>query len=325
MGENSKISWCDHTFNPWIGCEKVAAGCTNCYAEELMDTRYKRVEWGKNGTRKRTAVSTWRELRKMDKKALSDLGRKAVVFIGSLCDVCEDRDELIPWREDLCAEIMACENILPLLLTKRPENLTRFFPLEVLERCGVGASVAEQADADRNAPLLCEPELQVAKFRFLSIEPQVGPVEIPGLNWWECTECGAVSSQHPADAQAFEFCGEDTIRKRTSIEWVIGGGESGPNARPYHLKWARLLIQQCEDAGVAYFQKQVGSNFWIEDDVAALMFRRFDDIKLSGDGHGDYRISVRGDPKGQSVNHWPREIRVQEFPVIDGAPIKGAA
>jgi hypothetical protein len=31
MGENSKIEWTTHTFNPWIGCTKVAAGCTHCY------------------------------------------------------------------------------------------------------------------------------------------------------------------------------------------------------------------------------------------------------------------------------------------------------
>ena len=32
MGENSKIEWCDHTFNPWIGCQKVSPGCDHCYA-----------------------------------------------------------------------------------------------------------------------------------------------------------------------------------------------------------------------------------------------------------------------------------------------------
>jgi hypothetical protein len=37
MGENSKIEWCDHTFNPWIGCQKVSPGCDNCYAEAMMD------------------------------------------------------------------------------------------------------------------------------------------------------------------------------------------------------------------------------------------------------------------------------------------------
>jgi len=38
--ENTKIEWCDHTFNPWIGCVKVSPGCTNCYAETLMDKRF---------------------------------------------------------------------------------------------------------------------------------------------------------------------------------------------------------------------------------------------------------------------------------------------
>ena len=32
MAENTKIEWCDHTFNPWIGCTKVSPACDNCYA-----------------------------------------------------------------------------------------------------------------------------------------------------------------------------------------------------------------------------------------------------------------------------------------------------
>lgn len=33
MGENSKIAWTHHTFNPWVGCQRVSPGCENCYAE----------------------------------------------------------------------------------------------------------------------------------------------------------------------------------------------------------------------------------------------------------------------------------------------------
>jgi protein gp37 len=33
MAENSLIEWTDHTFNPWVGCEKVSPACVNCYAE----------------------------------------------------------------------------------------------------------------------------------------------------------------------------------------------------------------------------------------------------------------------------------------------------
>lgn len=57
MAENTKIQWCSHTFNPWIGCAKVSEGCQNCYAENLMATRYHRVVWGHDGTRSRT--KTW--------------------------------------------------------------------------------------------------------------------------------------------------------------------------------------------------------------------------------------------------------------------------
>ena len=36
MAENTSIEWCDHTFNPWIGCTKVSpGGCANCYAEKM--------------------------------------------------------------------------------------------------------------------------------------------------------------------------------------------------------------------------------------------------------------------------------------------------
>lgn len=39
MGETTKISWTDHTWNPWMGCQKVSPGCENCYAETLVTGR----------------------------------------------------------------------------------------------------------------------------------------------------------------------------------------------------------------------------------------------------------------------------------------------
>ena len=33
MGKVTGISWTDHTFNAWEGCQRVSAGCENCYAE----------------------------------------------------------------------------------------------------------------------------------------------------------------------------------------------------------------------------------------------------------------------------------------------------
>jgi protein gp37 len=70
MAENSKISWTTHTFNPWIGCTKVAPGCANCYAEADMDKRRGRVKWGPNGTRSRTTDNYWRKPIKWQKEAV---------------------------------------------------------------------------------------------------------------------------------------------------------------------------------------------------------------------------------------------------------------
>ena len=42
------------------------------------------------------------------------------------------------------------------------------------------------------------------------------------------------------------------------LDWVIAGGESGPNARPMHPDWARSLRDQCKAADVPFFFKQWG-------------------------------------------------------------------
>lgn len=63
----STIQWTDYTFNPWIGCRKVAPECANCYAETLDRNRYSKTlapgtkenpvsHWG-SGPRHRT--KTW--------------------------------------------------------------------------------------------------------------------------------------------------------------------------------------------------------------------------------------------------------------------------
>src|SRR5207237_96201 len=44
------------------------------------------------------------------------------------------------------------------------------------------------------------------------------------------------------------------------LDWIIVGGESGPGARPFHPRWARRVVEQCKQANVACFFKQMGSN-----------------------------------------------------------------
>ncbi|RKQ95445.1 phage Gp37/Gp68 family protein [Maricaulis maris] len=60
--------------------------------------------------------------------------------------------------------------------------------------------------------------------------------------------------------QHWEPASFDPVAK---LDWVIAGGESGPDARPMHSVWARSLRDQCAAAGVPFFFKQWGE--WAPD------------------------------------------------------------
>jgi hypothetical protein len=76
MGQATGIEWCDHTYNPWMGCTKVSPACDHCYAEAQEDTRYGRVEWG--GPRRRTSAATRRAPYRWDREAAAAGERRRV-------------------------------------------------------------------------------------------------------------------------------------------------------------------------------------------------------------------------------------------------------
>lgn len=132
MAEQTGISWCDATFNPWVGCSKVSPGCAHCYAETLVTGRMGRAgTWGDDGVRERTSPGLWqkpthwaalaREGRLPNGDENKD-GHRPRVFCASLADVFEPRPELEPWRFDLFALIDATPELDWLVLTKRPDH-----------------------------------------------------------------------------------------------------------------------------------------------------------------------------------------------------------
>lgn len=236
MGKTTEISWTDSTWNPWIGCAKISAGCANCYAQTLMDTRYGRVEWGPNGTRSATSAAYWKKPRAWNTEA-KRTGVRRKVFCGSLCDAFEDRHDTNAWRISLLELIELTHGLDWLLLTKRPENVVRLIEqaagrdvLNFFERnphVWFGVSVENQEQADKRIPhLLMVP----ARVRFLSMEPLLGPVSFHDI----------------------------TNRLLGGIDWVIVGGESGPGARPMDPDWARSIRDECKAGGVPFFMKQMG-------------------------------------------------------------------
>ena len=268
----SGIEWTDSTFNPWIGCTKISPACDNCYAADWAK-RYGDVKWGAKEPRRRTGEKNWNNPRRWNRKAdewFAAHGRKRFVFCASLADVF---DNAVPaeWRDDLWRLIKECDQLVWLLLTKRPQNIAKMLPDDWGDgypNVWLGATVENQEIADRNIPHLLDAP---AAKRFLSIEPIVGPIDLTRI----------LAPQGQEDHGRWEFnclVEDDTYRFEPddlktynrdvsdgpwhgAIDWVITGGESGPNARPAHPDWYRQLRDECVYAGVPFHFKQWGE--WI--------------------------------------------------------------
>jgi protein gp37 len=238
MAENSKIEWTDHTFNPWIGCTKIAPACDNCYAADLAK-RYGWVEWG--GERKRTSDANWRKPVQWD-KAAKKAGTRYRVFCASLADWL-DNQVPVSWREDLACLIDATPNLDWLLLTKRIGNFGKLGPWhndDIPKNVWLGITCGDQKEYERDWPKLAEIEASV---RFISHEPSLGPLVPYALN--------------PG---------------RLIPNWIICGGESGPHRRMMNPQWARDLRDYCEHDGIAFFMKQMTGKQPIPTDLLVRQF-----------------------------------------------------
>lgn len=248
MSENSKIEWTDHTFNPWSGCAKVSPACKNCYAAALPPAYRRHAQWGAHTDRMPASDSYWAQPLAWDRKARKS-GERRRVFCASTADVFEDRADLDPLRERLWDLIQKTPNLDWLLLTKRPEVMFKWsqsHPWPV--NAWAGTTVESQEWADRRIPYLLKVPAQI---RFLSCEPLLGAIDLSGYltrpQWGEVNENGTRPYQ--------------IVPRNDLIQWLICGGESGPNARPSHPDWFRSLRDQCREADVPFLFKQWGE--WV--------------------------------------------------------------
>lgn len=323
---DSAIEWTDKTWNPVRGCAKVSAGCKHCYAE-TMAKRLRAM-----GQRGYLSViddrGRWTGVFETDPdKLIEPLGwrKPARAFVNSMSDIF---GEGVPF--EFIAAVFGVMAATPRhtyqVLTKRPARMLEFFAwlTEVaadefcgsrvdlvlasaathvngdawdrnLDRAGLaveggvwplpnvwlGVSVEDQAAADERIPLLLQAP---AALRFLSCEPLLGPLD---LSPWI----------FPAGV--------------TPLDWVIAGGESGPDARACKVSWVRGLVRQCAEAGVPVFVKQLGA--------------RPDFVEpLAGGGqsiesmlrHGEYEEApiILRDRKGGDPFAWPEDLRVRQWP-----------
>lgn len=243
MGDTTAISWADHTFNPWEGCTRISPACDNCYAADRAHRFGNDHLWA--GKLRRTSPANWRKPLAWN-RAAEAAGVKARIFCASLADVFDNRAPQ-EWREDLWRLIEATPNLIWMLLTKRPQNVSKmtqrwwtrgFLPKRPPANVWLGTTAEDQARADQRLPILIRDAVNLLWLPFVSAEPLLGPL--------------------------------DLSRWLRSLGLVIAGGESGPKARPSHPDWFRSLRDQCAAASVPFHFKQWGE--WTEGDkrVAAM-------------------------------------------------------
>lgn len=262
------IQWTDVTDNPivvkgggWY-CRKISPGCANCYAEGLNQNSF----FGGNHLAysgaapelelKQDLLASWARMRSPKKH-----------FVSSMTDVF---GEFVP--DDMIFDILDAMKAAPKqtfqVLTKRASrmsNLTRNWLKSrgmghVPSNVWLGVSVEDQQRADERIPWLLTTPCEV---RFLSCEPLLGGIDLHHM-----------------------------LYGNPSVSWVIVGGESGIRARDCDLDWIDSIVEQCKQAGVSVFVKQLGAS-----PLANY------DLELS-------------DRKGGDIDEFPEALRVRQFPVV---------
>jgi protein gp37 len=273
VAEHSKIEWTDATWNPVRGCDKVSAGCKNCYAETFAE-RWRGIpghpfEQGfdlRLVPEKLGEPLKWKRPKRIFVNSMSDLFHEGVPFeyidrvfaVMALCGAfgrghtfqiltkraARMRDYLnTPGRQEAIwraagevtedGDCHVANSFHGVLGNGRNTG----WPMN---NVWLGVSVENQVAADERIPLLLQCPAAV---RFLSCEPLLGPVD---LTFW-LDVCVRNEKWLPR-----------AIHCPDEIDWIIAGGESGAHARPMHIDWARLLRDQCKAANVPYFFKQWG-------------------------------------------------------------------
>lgn len=267
MGAKTGIEWCDATWNPWTGCTKVSAGCEHCYMYR------QKTRWGHDPSKVvRSAAKTFNLLLAKKRDGSWKIPSGSFVFVCSWSDFCHpDVDDA--WINQAWAMMRARSDCVFLILTKRVERLHHeanlWWPLrEQMGHIWLGVTAENQEMVDERIPKLLE--IDWPGKTFVSVEPMLGPVELSA--WLPCPSCRGrgwylpyFSANHAVPCEKCQkhardkgvYLPTDTYaRPGPRLDWIISGGESGPNNREVKLDWVRNLRDQCIAAEVPFFLKQ---------------------------------------------------------------------
>ena len=322
MSARTSIAWTDATANVVVGCSRVSEGCRNCYAERLAGTRLRHLplysglttpqrRWSgtvrlSNDAMKK--VLHWRTPRRIFVTSMGDpfhhdvsefgidtlwgwmaalryQHRRGDVWRWHTLQVLTKRPAraraYLEWARCRQAREAWADAAVRLAGGKNPDGLHDSITIdrEPLGNVWLGTSVEDAATvASRIPELLATP----AALRFISAEPLLEPIDLTPY-----------------------------LRGLPRLDWVIVGGESGPGARRFHLSWARTIVEQCREAGVRCFVKQIGKRPVLDPAFGYDPGWLPPWLDLHPARSGEFATY---DASGSDPSEWPPSLRVRESP-----------
>lgn len=303
------IGWCQQTWVPYTGCDKISPGCEGCYAIRMSWrlAHNPKTKHFYEGTVKKTAGGklNWtgeikENIPQLDKPLRTK--KPTIFFVNSMSDVFHEAltNEQI---DDIFQIMSMCPQHIFQVLTKRHEHMLKYFQWKMfghghkykewpLKNVWLGVSVENQKYADMRIPML----LQVpASVRFLSCEPLLGSINFnftdfpAGMKWRSKNYLTGILR----DENGF-------IERGAGIDWVICGGESGPDARPIHPYWVEMIKTACEEAKVPFYFKQWGE--FAPGSTAAS--NKSYAVLLDGRYAPYSELTMQSKPLGLTVGEW---------------------
>lgn len=325
----SKIQWTGRTSNIFHlirsngshgghFCRKVSAGCLRCYSEAQNQSNYfsfaSHLKYSggmpSNMALNEGELRTWLT------------PKKETIFVNSMTDTFLEEMDL-KWQIKMLSVMALAPQKTFQILTKRPKQALaclkelenrRFDWFQYIAKWLLDSGMIKVSkDSCRGDTYGAIYEKLI--FTFASSMPSESLIWLPENIWVgvsaENQECAnqriPILQQIPAHIR-FLSCEPlleeiNIVDRLNGISWVIVGGESGADSRPCHIDWVRSLVNQCKQASVAPFVKQLGSNC-----IASTAY-------IDGVVSNNYRYKTK-DRKGGNIEEFPEDLQIREMPKI---------
>lgn len=342
MSDNSKIEWCDASWNPiraWLKstmidvppqrwgyhCERVSPGCKHCYASTMNGRMLPAWGTGLDYTvPNREKVEIFLDEKELLKPLSWEKPRR--IFVESMSDWCATfaTDEM---RDRIMAVAALCPQHTFLFLTKRAKGCAEYFLSVEQPNINFADSRAEAImDAMRQGGIdvsalrwpLPNVHLGFSAENQECFDERWGHMRKLAAVGWKVW-CSAEPLLGPVDVKTAVhpnpylripggYAGDrpDLMAKLCQ---VVVGGESGPGARPMDIAWVRSIVAQCKAAGVACFVKQLGAKPYSRTMEPWTVPTKKKTLA------GCVAVFPKlKDRKGGDMAEWPEDLRVRQYP-----------